>query len=39
MYKSPKETYLIKKERLLISKHLAIREGKAFDLERRAFDL
>ena len=39
MQKSPKETYLIKKEKLLISKNLAIRERKAFDLKRKAFDL
>ena len=32
------ETYLIKKEKLLISKNLAIRERKAFDLKRKAFD-
>ena len=38
MQKSPKETYLIKKEKLLISKNLAIRERKAFDLKRKAFD-
>ena len=31
--KSPKETYLNKKEKLLISKNLVIRERKAFDLK------
>ena len=35
MQKSPKETYLIKKEKLLISKNLAIRETKAFDLNEK----
>ena len=34
-----KKTYLIKKEELLISKNLAIREIKAFDFRRKAFDL
>ena len=35
MQKSPKETYLIKKEKLLISKNLVIRERKAFDLNEK----
>jgi hypothetical protein len=30
---------LIKKEKLLISKNLAVRDRKAFDLKRKAFDL
>ena len=39
MQKSPKETYLTKKEKLLISKNLVIRKRKAFDLKQKAFDL
>ena len=39
MQKFPKETYLIKKEKLLIFKNLDIRKRKAFDLKRKAFDL
>ena len=37
MQKSPKETYLIKKEKLLISKNLVIRKRK--DLKRKAFGI
>ena len=39
MQKSPKETYLIKKEKLLICKNLVIRKRKAFDLKQKAFEL
>ena len=38
MQKSPKETHLIFKEKLLICKNLVIRKRKAFDLKRKAFD-
>ena len=37
--KSPKVTYFIKKEELLISKNLVIRKRKAFDFKPKAFDL
>ena len=36
MQKSQKETYLIKNEKLLISKNLVIRKRKAFDQKRKA---
>ena len=38
MQKSPKETYWIKKEKLLICKNHVIRKRKAFDLKRKPFD-
>ena len=39
MQKSPKETHLIKKEKLLICKNLVKRKRKAFDFKQKAFDL